>query len=1356
MDDPVAHSDTHPDHRNRTGGSLSAPVLVLALIGALAVFTEVVSLVRVGVSPSYVSFSSAVAAVHGRDATWTERGTVPGDPENDAEGEAWPADAPNIEATTEAAEAAGGGEAGGGEGSSGVDALPPLSLLSPDSRAGLMFDALLRAQFRVQQAWAAGELLGPTVRWFRKGVVEGMAAEALWRPADVIAAAAADAAVGAADPDAAAKAASEAAAAAAAAAKEGIKGLDPLKRVFLRLLALTAEWQVRANQGHAETGKHAPFGLHIVTLGGSITRGFSSRSTQVRHPWPDLLIPFSATAFPHLRNFVTNSAVRACGAICPALSLPSFLGDSPGIVITEFNINVGEAWDSTLLLRQLAAWPSHPALLNLNLFGCASTFSHHSGPARGSASCDPIPTPSSSDYAAAAAAAAGVPTLSMARALTPFWRPASVPRCGNIEGSFGNGSAAGAVAAGGGIRGGVRSAWVQLVAGACERECTLPKDRCPPSGDKPFSLPCTACVHKCYAREGWGAVGIGGDGGEEVGEGVAEEQLASLETVLGADRVHMVEFGHELAAAVVVRHLVSSLLALTPQDIQLYLEEEQQREQQREQSQTNQQQQEQAWTHMKPERGQCFTTNWGDYRKRHRCPKLLAISGQVSLKSRQPGWVLYPLSRDKEAFMSHVPNATVTFAINVNLRAGGRLAFLFLKAQDLGPGLVRVAWEGGGGKGGEGGEEGGAIGPILLNAEVWRSPTRVVGGHVLPGIVPRGKVEVSVTVVPGGGNGAPEGFGVIGVFVLSGLLPESMHGNRSSSPPPLRRFSCCELQHAAGYFNTSLQLGKERALLSPLSRSLLPLSPLSSPLFSLPPAAGLGKSLTLSLSSPSLSPLFSLPPAAGLGMSLTLSLSSPSSLSYSLFYSPSHLQLCKGLPPALLPYGASPTASYSRQRGISTRPCRWARAGHYFPAHSSLPPFTPYPCNPLSLQRGKCLPLALLLCAASPIASHSRQRAHGQPSSGPPPLRRFSYRELQQAAGYFNASLQLGKGSFGTVFRGQVDEWLGELPRGSKREVAVKVLHTDSVKAFDDCLAEILVLGDLSHPNLVRLLGYCMEDSRAILVYELVERGDLHHWLHPNDLSPDSPCLTWEQRVQVAVGMAEGLAYLHGQNIIHRDFKSHNVMLNRELRAKVTDFGMATRGPEEGKTHVSTRIMGTLGYLDPDYIDTGHLTPLSDVFSLGVVLLELLTGRSPATTATHNRLFPWIHKQLARGKKGGGGGGDSAAAAAAAAGAAGAGDEEQQQQGEGKKADGFHISQVVDPRLKGQFSASAAKKLLLVALQCSQEEPSKRPDMNRVAERLREIAASGVGKGGAQRVEGGGAGVQGMAGGGAVVAGIGV
>ncbi|CAI5522528.1 unnamed protein product [Closterium sp. Naga37s-1] len=169
----------------------------------------------------------------------------------------------------------------------------------------------------------------------------------------------------------------------------------------------------------------------------------------------------------------------------------------------------------------------------------------------------------------------------------------------------------------------------------------------------------------------------------------------------------------------------------------------------------------------------------------------------------------------------------------------------------------------------------------------------------------------------------------------------------------------------------------------------------------------------------------------------------------------------------------------------------------------------------------------------------------------------------------------------------------------------------------------------------------------------------------------------------------------------------------------------------------------------------GHLTPLSDVFSLGVVLLELLTGRSPATTATHNRLFPWIHKQLARGTKGGGGG-DSVSAAAAAAEAGGAGNEGQQQQGqqqEGRKADGFHISQVVDPRLKGQFSAGAAKKLLLVALQCSQEEPSKRPDMNRVVERLREIAASGVGKGGAQRVEGGGAGVQGMAGGGAVVAG---
>ncbi|CAI5993638.1 unnamed protein product [Closterium sp. NIES-64] len=818
-------------------GSLSAPVLVLALIGALAVFTEVVSLVRVGVSPSYVSFSSAVAAVHGRDAAWTERGTAPGDAENDLEGTAWPAGESARMWKRDGPINGGRAQFRVQQGSRGaVLACFPLFTLLPyldrsqvwavgellgptvwlfckgvvESMAAevlcLPAYSLLSHSppclLHCSQAWAAGELLGPTVRWFRKGVVESMAAEALWLPADVIAAAAADAAIGAADPDAAAKAAEgssgrgqpgrltsptslvfpfptpeaaarerdrEAAAAAAAAAKETRRGLDPLKRVFLRLLALTAEWQ----SALPLAGPPPALLRDSLTLDPSLTilhmfllSPLSRRSPRVRHPWPDLLLPFSVTTFPHLRNFVTNSAVRACGAICPALSLPSFLGDSPGIVITEFNINVGEAWDSTLLLRQLALWPSHPALLNLNLFGCASTFSHHSGPARGSASCDPIPTPSSSDFAAAAAAAAGVPTLSMARALTPFWRPASVPRCGNIEGSYGNGSAGAGGAAGGGVGsgsrgGGVRSAWVRLVAGACERECTLPKDRCPPSGDKPFSLPCTACVHACYAREGWGAVGFGGDGGEVVGggEGVVEEQLASLgvnrligcsevvgrpllevsaETVLGADRVHMVEFGHELAAAVVVRHLVSSLLALTPQDIQLYLEEEQQREQ----GQPAQQQPEQASTHMKPERGQCFTTNWGDYRQRHRCPKLKAISGQVSLKSRQPGWVLYPLSRDKEAFMSHVPNAT---------RGGG-----------------------GGGKGGEGGGEGGEIGPILLNAEAWRSPTRVVGGQVLPGIAPRGRVEISVTVVPGGGNGAPEGFGVIGVFVLSGLLPDSM------------------------------------------------------------------------------------------------------------------------------------------------------------------------------------------------------------------------------------------------------------------------------------------------------------------------------------------------------------------------------------------------------------------------------------------------------------------------------------------------------------------------------------------------------------------------------------------------------
>ncbi|CAI7783734.1 unnamed protein product, partial [Closterium sp. NIES-53] len=203
-------------------------------------------------------------------------------------------------------------------------------------------------------------------------------------------------------------------------------------------------------------------------------------------------------------------------------------------------------------------------------------------------------------------------------------------------------------------------------------------------------------------------------------------------------------------------------------------------------------------------------------------------------------------------------------------------------------------------------------------------------------------------------------------------------------------------------------------------------------------------------------------------------------------------------------------------------------------------------------------------------------------------LRRFTYKELQAATNRFRDESVLGAGSFGKVYRGAMEEWLGELPKGEKRPLAVKMLDEESFQGFGEWMAEVLLLGRLQHPNLVRLLGYSTDRDEAVLVYELLENGSLDSWLFPDDHTgkyKHRP-LTWEERVQIALDATQGLAYLHSQNVIHRDFKSCNVLLDKEMRAKLTDFGMATMGPESGQTHISTRVMGTMGYLDPKYLET--------------------------------------------------------------------------------------------------------------------------------------------------------------------------
>ncbi|VAH62635.1 unnamed protein product [Triticum turgidum subsp. durum] len=215
----------------------------------------------------------------------------------------------------------------------------------------------------------------------------------------------------------------------------------------------------------------------------------------------------------------------------------------------------------------------------------------------------------------------------------------------------------------------------------------------------------------------------------------------------------------------------------------------------------------------------------------------------------------------------------------------------------------------------------------------------------------------------------------------------------------------------------------------------------------------------------------------------------------------------------------------------------------------------------------------------------------------------FSLVEMDRATQRFDESRIIGEGGFGRVYEGILED--GE-------RVAVKVLKRDDQQGTREFLAEVEMLSRLHHRNLVKLIGICSEEHMRCLVYELVPNGSLESHLHGSD--KDTALLDWDARLKIALGAARGLAYLHEDSsprVIHRDFKSSNILLEHDFTPKVSDFGLARTAIGEGNEHISTRVMGTFGYVAPEYAMTGHLLVKSDVYSYGVVLLELLTGRKP-------------------------------------------------------------------------------------------------------------------------------------------------
>ncbi|KAL3844645.1 hypothetical protein ACJIZ3_002048 [Penstemon smallii] len=296
-------------------------------------------------------------------------------------------------------------------------------------------------------------------------------------------------------------------------------------------------------------------------------------------------------------------------------------------------------------------------------------------------------------------------------------------------------------------------------------------------------------------------------------------------------------------------------------------------------------------------------------------------------------------------------------------------------------------------------------------------------------------------------------------------------------------------------------------------------------------------------------------------------------------------------------------------------------------------------------------------------------------------LRKFSYNELKLATRNFRPDNLLGEGGFGCVFKGWVNE-NGSTPvkPGTGLTVAVKTLNHAGLQGHREWLAEINYLGELVHPHLVKLIGYCIEDDQRLLVYEFMARGSLENHLFKRSLP-----LPWFIRMKIALNAAKGLAFLHEEAerpVIYRDFKTSNILLDVDYNAKLSDFGLAKDGPEGDNTHVSTRVMGTYGYAAPEYVMTGHLTAKSDVYSFGVVLLEMLTGRRSMDKSRPNgehNLVEWARPYLGERRR---------------------------------------FYKLIDPRLEGRFSIKGAQQAVLLAARCLNRDAKIRPLMSEVVEAL--------------------------------------